>query len=61
MARALLNEPDFINRLKNDRQAVNQCVCANYCIARMYSIEMACHQHRSDVPKCLHKELGIKK
>jgi len=61
MARALLNEPDFINRLKNDRQAVNQCVCANYCIARMYSIEMACHQHRNDVPKCLHKELGIKK
>ncbi|MBP8041965.1 MAG: NADH:flavin oxidoreductase [Bacteroidales bacterium] len=61
MARALLNEPDFINRLKNDRQAVNQCICANYCIARMYSIEMACHQHRSDVPKCLHKELGIKK
>jgi len=60
MARALLNEPGFINRLKHDRQAVNQCVCANYCIARMYSIEMACHQKCGNVPKCLHKELGIK-
>lgn len=59
MARALLNEPGFVNRLKQDREAKSQCSCKNYCIARMYSIEMACHQHVNDLPKCLAKELGI--
>ena len=61
MARALLNEPGFINRLKNDNEAKSQCVCSNYCIARMYSIEMACHQHRSDIPERLLNELNKKK
>lgn len=61
MARALLNEPGFINRLKNDSDAKSQCVCSNYCIARMYSIEMACHQHRNDIPKRLLNELNKNK
>ena len=45
MARSLLNEPDFVNRLKEDPH--HQCGCrhSNYCIARMYSVDMACHQH----------------
>ena len=59
MARALLNEPGFVNRLKQDREAKSQCSCKNYCIARMYSIEMACHQHVNDLPKCLGRELGV--
>ena len=30
----------------------------NYCIARMYSIEMACHQHlQEELPACLKKEI----
>jgi 2,4-dienoyl-CoA reductase-like NADH-dependent reductase (Old Yellow Enzyme family) len=61
MARALLNEPGFINRLKTDREAKSQCDCSNYCIARMYSIEMACHQNISDIPERLLKELNKKK
>jgi len=61
MARALLNEPGFVNRLKHDRKARSQCSCKNYCIARMYSIEMACHQHISELPCCLQKELGVSK
>ena len=45
MARSLLNEPDFVNRLKENPH--HQCGCrhSNYCIARMYSVDMACHQH----------------
>lgn len=45
MARSLLNEPDFVNRLKDNPH--HQCGCrhSNYCIARMYSVDMACHQH----------------
>ena len=61
MARALINEPDFVNRLKRDSEARNQCDNSNYCIARMYSIEMACHQHVDGLPTCIEKEIGKKK
>lgn len=56
MARALLNEPDFVNRMKDGEQ---RCGCdhVNYCIARMYSIEMACHKHLTDLPKRICKEI----
>ena len=55
MARALICEPDFINRL---RQGEERCACthANYCIARMYSREMACHRHCT-LPPALQREL----
>jgi 2,4-dienoyl-CoA reductase-like NADH-dependent reductase (Old Yellow Enzyme family) len=58
MARALLNEPDFVNRLKTEEQARSGCEHSNYCIARMYSKEMACYQHINDLPKPLIKELN---
>ena len=45
MARSLLNEPDFVNRLKEDSHHRCGCRHSNYCIARMYSVDMACHQH----------------
>jgi len=45
MARSLLNEPDFVNRLKDDPHHCCGCRHSNYCIARMYSVDMACHQH----------------
>ena len=60
MARALINEPDFVNRLKRDSEARNQCDTSNYCIARMYSIEMACHQHINGLPDCIQKEISKK-
>ena len=45
MARSLLNEPDFVNRLKENPHHRCGCRHSNYCIARMYSVNMACHQH----------------
>lgn len=56
MARALVNEPDFVNRMKEGEE---RCGCdhVNYCIARMYSIDMACHKTCGDVPNCLKKEI----
>lgn len=45
MARSLLNEPDFVNRLKDNPHHRCGCRHSNYCIARMYSVDMACHQH----------------
>ncbi len=58
LARALINEPGFINRLKHDREASSRCISSNYCIARMYSIEMACHQHINDLPACIINEVA---
>lgn len=56
MARALINEPDFVNRMANGEE---RCGCdhVNYCIARMYSIDMKCHKHCTDLPKSIVKEI----
>lgn len=56
MGRALLRQPDFVNRL---REGAESCGCdhVNYCIARMYSREMACHQNIDNLPACLRKEI----
>ena len=40
MGRALLNEPGFVNRMKLDVNARCTCKHSNYCIARMYSIDI---------------------
>jgi 2,4-dienoyl-CoA reductase-like NADH-dependent reductase (Old Yellow Enzyme family) len=57
-ARALLQEPGFIARLQKEEGGRSACTHANYCIARMYSREMACHQHLNDIPNCLLKEIN---
>lgn len=57
MGRALLNNPSFVNDMK---QGVERCNCrhSNYCIGRMYSKEMACHQHlKEEIPAKLIKEI----
>lgn len=57
MGRALINEPDFVNKMKADE--CHRCGCdhVNYCIARMYSLEMACHKHIEGLPKGIIKEI----
>lgn len=57
MARALLNDPAFVNHMKEDEQARCDCGHSNYCIARMYSIEMACHKQVRNLPEKLIKEI----
>ena len=58
MARSLLNEPDFVNRLKEDPHYRCGCKHSNYCIGRMYTLEMACHQHLCEpLPKDIVKEI----
>ncbi|MBO5827963.1 MAG: NADH:flavin oxidoreductase [Paludibacteraceae bacterium] len=44
MARALVNEPGFVNRMMADEKARSACDHSNYCIGRMYTIDMACHK-----------------
>lgn len=57
MGRALLNEPDFVNLMAKDSDHRCGCDHVNYCIARMYSREMACHKHLDDLPKPILKEI----
>ncbi|MGI6292567.1 MAG: NADH:flavin oxidoreductase [Bacteroidales bacterium] len=57
MARVLINDTDFINKLKNGLERSN-CKHSNYCIGRMYSIDMKCHQHVENLPKKLQKEIA---
>lgn len=52
MGRALLNEPGFVNRMKEEEQARCNCKHSNYCIARMYTLDMACHQHLNEPLPC---------
>ncbi|MBR4093794.1 MAG: NADH:flavin oxidoreductase [Bacteroidales bacterium] len=57
MGRALLNNPSFVNDMKQGCQRCN-CKHSNYCIGRMYSKEMACHQHlKEELPEKLKKEI----
>lgn len=58
MGRALLNEPDFVNRMRQEENARCNCRHSNYCIARMYTLDMACHQHlQEELPPCLKKKI----
>ncbi len=57
MGRALLNEPDFVNRMREEKGHRCGCDHVNYCIARMYSREMACHKHLDSLPKPILKEI----
>ena len=58
MARSLLNEPDFVNKLKEDPHHRCGCKHSNYCIGRMYTLEMACHQHMEEaLPEKIVKEI----
>ena len=58
MGRALLNEPDFVNRMR-EAEGNHRCSCdhVNYCIARMYSREMACHKHCGDLTPAIEREI----
>lgn len=59
MARALVNDPAFVNKLKEgDMSTRSGCDHRDYCIARMYSVDMkCCHNCSKEIPKRLWKEL----
>jgi 2,4-dienoyl-CoA reductase-like NADH-dependent reductase (Old Yellow Enzyme family) len=47
IARALIHDPGFINKLKSGEVQTSGCQTTNYCIARMYSGPMVCIQHEA--------------
>ena len=57
MARALVNDTDFVNKLKNGEVTRSECKHSNYCIGRMYTLEMRCHHCVENMPPRLQKEI----
>lgn len=57
MARSLLTMPDFVNRMREECIESSGCEHVNYCIGRMYTLEMACHKCVKDLPESLRKEI----
>ena len=60
MARALVNDPAFINKLKaGDMATRSGCDHRDYCMARMYSVDMqCCHNCKEEIPARLWKEIN---
>ncbi|MCQ2171085.1 MAG: NADH:flavin oxidoreductase [Bacteroidales bacterium] len=57
MARALVHDTDFVNKLKEGKLECSGCKHSNYCIGRMYTLEMKCHHCVDNLPKKLQKEI----
>lgn len=56
MARSLLHDPGFVNKMMEGEE---QCGCkhSNYCIGRMYTVEMKCHHCVEELPVKLRREI----
>ena len=57
MARALINDTDFVNKLQKGELTKSPCKHSNYCIGRMYSEDMRCHHCVDEMPERLKKEI----
>ena len=57
MARALIHDTDFVNKLKSGELECSACKHSNYCIGRMYTLEMKCHHCVEELPEKLRKEI----
>lgn len=58
MARALVHDTDFVNKMAaSDASYRSGCKHSNYCIGRMYTLEMRCHHCVDNLPKKLQREI----
>lgn len=57
MARALVHDTDFVNKLRDGSLECSGCKHSNYCIGRMYTLQMRCHHCVDDLPAKLQKEI----
>jgi len=59
MARALIQDTDFVNKLQSGEVTRSGCKHSNYCIGRMYTLDMKCHQcmEKNELPARLQREI----
>ena len=58
VARALIHDTDFVNKLRDGSVECSGCRHSNYCIGRMYTLQMRCHHCVDDLPAKLQKEIA---
>jgi len=59
MARPLVHDTDFINKIKSGEIMKSGCKHSNYCIGRMYTIDMKCNKCVDNMPDRLKKEVEV--
>ncbi len=58
MAHVLIQDPAFVNHMKeSDLSYRSKCGRSNYCVGRMYTLEMKCHECVENLPCRLKKEI----
>ncbi len=65
MAHVLIQDPAFVNHMKEAEERSeaegksyhSACKRSNYCVGRMYTIDMKCHECVKDMPAKLQKEI----
>ena len=57
MARPLIHDTEFINKLQRGEVERSGCRHSNYCIARMYTLEMRCNHCTEGIPPALQREI----
>ena len=58
MARALVHDTDFVNKLHSGELECSGCKHSNYCIGRMYTLEMKCHHCVEGLPEKIVREIS---
>ena len=62
LAHVLIKDPDFVNHVKENPHYHAGCGRSNYCVGRMYSKEMKCHEcverDGEKIPNCLKREIA---
>lgn len=57
MGRAVLEDTDFVNKMKADENHCSECEHSNFCIGRMYTLSMACHKTCKDITPALERNV----
>ncbi len=57
MARALVHDTSFVNKLRDGEVERSGCRHSNYCIGRMYTLEMKCNHCAGELPASLRREI----
>ncbi|MBO4475306.1 MAG: NADH:flavin oxidoreductase [Bacteroidales bacterium] len=57
VGRALIRDTDFVNKLRSGEMTCSACGHSNYCIGRMYTLEMKCNRCVENLPAKLRREV----
>jgi 2,4-dienoyl-CoA reductase-like NADH-dependent reductase (Old Yellow Enzyme family) len=61
IARALIQNTNYVKELKSGKIDRTACTVCNYCVAKMYTDTMECFMNQQDVPRKLVKEIQPEK